>query len=98
MASSSSCRSFESELEPSPAVAVAVGREEGTETVPTTIDSNADATTGGTPPDVRAAMTEELSCGASRTEGLGLALTILTTAVVVDDSCWLKFDDVETGL
>lgn len=90
MASSSSCRSFES--------AVAAGREEGTETVPTTIDSNADATMAGTPPDVKAAMTEELSCGALRMERLGVALTGLATDVVVDISCWLPIDESEPGL
>lgn len=98
MASSSSCRSFESELEPSPDVAVAAGREDGTETVPTTIDSNADATMAGTPPEVKAAMTEELNCGALRREGLGVALTELATNVVVDSFCCLLINEIEPGL
>lgn len=87
IASSSSCRSFVSEDELAPTVAVAASTEEGAETVPTTTDSNADATRGGTPPDVSAAMTEELSCGASRMEGLEVALTGLTTGAVGVDVC-----------
>lgn len=58
---------------------MAAGRDEGADMVPTTKDSSADATMGGIPPDVRAAMTEELNCKASRTDGLEVAPTRSTT-------------------
>ncbi|MCJ1304010.1 hypothetical protein MMC08_006822 [Hypocenomyce scalaris] len=98
IASSSSCSTSEFEFELAPDVAAATGTDVGAETVPTTIGSNEEATGGGTPPDVRAAMTEELSCGASRKDGLDVLLATTTLGVVEVSSGLSPRDKAELAL